>query len=215
MLDLTNAINQATFDSEPRSHLGASIIGDDCFRKIWYSYHHPELQQISPRLQRIFQVGHVIEGLVIDGLKQTFHVEHGVKLCNTRVPQFQGTPDCILTYRKRRYVIDIKTANNSSFNQFVKMGLRGWRPTYYAQLQAYMGMGDFAPKAAVVAINKDNSEIHHEWIGFDCIEYDLLVQKARRVIEIDAVPDRIRDDPTYFKCKMCQFHKECHGLKDT
>lgn len=44
-------------DTEPRAHLGASIIGRDCYREIWYSFRWFTKKQFEGRMLRLFATG--------------------------------------------------------------------------------------------------------------------------------------------------------------
>lgn len=212
MIDLTTKINEYQYPQKKRSHLGASLIGQKCTRRIWYSYFHPDKQEVDPRLQRTFEIGHRLEVMLFDILADMFHVEHGTLLKCQDIPELQGTPDVILTHRKRPYIIDIKTCNSSSFSAFLSRGLINWNAGYFAQLQAYMGMHGEAKKAAILAINKDTSAVHHEWIDFNEVEYSLIKLRAKEVLGFKQPPPRLSDSPMFYLCKMCSFYKECHGL---
>lgn len=48
-----------------RSHLGASIIGQDCARAIWYSWRWVTLPEFSGQMLRLFNRGHIEEGRFI------------------------------------------------------------------------------------------------------------------------------------------------------
>src|SRR4051812_24091994 len=46
------------FPAEHRSHLGASSIGEECWRKLWYTFHWVKLQQAEGRMRRLWNRGH-------------------------------------------------------------------------------------------------------------------------------------------------------------
>lgn len=49
-------------DEDPfRSHLGASILGRECGRELWYSFHWSSVRQHEGRLLRLFNRGHIEE----------------------------------------------------------------------------------------------------------------------------------------------------------
>jgi hypothetical protein len=196
---------------ERRAYIGASLIGDECSRKIWYEYKGFEGEPNSLILQRTFAIGKRLEGLVIDLIKGAgFHVQstEGLGSCvDAELPFFKGTYDALLL--KPRAIIEIKTAKDSSFKIFIKKGLKKWYPRYYSQLQAYMGMAEIY-EGFVVVINKDTSEMMDERIGFDEEHYLGLRAKARLIAEAQIPPPKISSSPLWFQCKLCKFNKICH-----
>src|SRR5258706_6836432 len=55
---LTEEYSIETYPTEHRAHLGVSIIGEKCSRKLWYSFRWCKLEQFSGRMRRLFNRGH-------------------------------------------------------------------------------------------------------------------------------------------------------------
>ena len=106
-------------------------------------------------------------------------------------------------------IIEVKTANDSNFKQFVKDGLKKWNARYYAQVQAYMGMS-YINSTYVIVLNKNNSDIWDERIEFDEDFYESLKIKAQTIYEAKSAPPRISKSPIWYQCKICQYNKVCH-----
>src|ERR1700743_297926 len=53
-----------------REHLGASVIGDDCSRKLWYAFRWVKLEHHAGRMRRLFQRGHLEERKIIEHLSR-------------------------------------------------------------------------------------------------------------------------------------------------
>jgi hypothetical protein len=49
---------QETYDDGPRAHLGASLIGDPCSRKLWYIFRWVKHKRHSGQMYRLFNRGH-------------------------------------------------------------------------------------------------------------------------------------------------------------
>lgn len=62
----------------------------------------------------------------------------------------------------------------------------------------------------LLAINKDTSELHHEWVEYNDVYYHGLKQKARIISESTEPPLRISNSPLFITCKMCNFRNVCH-----
>jgi len=220
-MDLVKLINDAIAFQKPeerRNYIGASSIGRSCNRAIWYEFRGAQRPEIPPSLQRIFDTGKQLEGMILNyielaGLSITRAVAKNnfLYLEDTELPIFQGHCDAILHISElESAIVEIKTANNSSFNQFVKHGLIKWSESYYSQIQAYMGMSSYH-KAVILVINKDNAELHHEWVTFNELHYEQLRNKARMISKATIEPERINKSPLYFICNRCQYKSVCHN----
>lgn len=201
----------------PRDYIGASSIGHPCERKIWYQF-KGVYSVAPPTLQVIFDMGKRIEDLILDYLSNTDievtrpNLGNGFLWCQDQeLALFAGHMDAIITIQdsQEKAVLDIKTAKASSFQKFVHKGLKQWNMQYYAQLQAYMGMTKIK-RAVLLAINKDTSEMHEEWIAFNELYYDELKTKARIISQNMNPPEKINRSPLFYICRMCGFKELCH-----
>lgn len=200
-------------------YVGASSIGHPCERKIWYQYKDYK-QENSAKLKLTFDLGHRIESLILDYLEKSdirvrrpLESNNNLFCADLDFTTFSGHMDAIIEIPDKGIiaVLDIKTAKASSFQKFVKHGLREWNMQYYAQLQAYMGMTGIK-LAVLLALNKDTSDLHEEWFRFDSSYYEELRTKAMRIAEDDEVPpERINKNPCFYLCSMCGYKKVCHS----
>jgi hypothetical protein len=196
---------------EPRYYVGASSIGKACERQIWYQA-NGYIGVYKEELKITFLMGKILETMLLDLLASV--ISKDSLFCkDSELDRFQGNMDAIILIGSCKAILDIKTAKASSFLIFKRKGLRQWNETYYAQLQAYMGMTGIH-KAVLLCLNKDSSELHEEWITFNEIYYAMLKEKARRIIDAKLlIPERINDSPLYYLCNMCGFKEDCHGQK--
>lgn len=215
---LTKLIDESliTRIEERRDYIGASSIGHPCERKIWYEFNDYEREPYSQKQLRTFAIGKRLESMILDCLMNA-----GLDLITTTFDLFdqslfifQGHLDAIWykngADKEPRAIIEVKTARDSSFNIFVKKGLREWQSSYYAQIQAYMGMSGIH-EGYVIALNKDTSEIHDEQVFFDEYYYDDLKRKVMRVIEAKEPLPKINNNSLYFVCRGCPFKGICHS----
>ena len=211
-MDLIKIIEQSISEqkNEIRSYIGASSIGNPCERAIWYGLNQPEDKIVSTRQLLTFEIGKALEYMLIYKLMT---LPHGIpsKYCAKEYELFQGTPDLFILDKKLKpiYILEIKTAKDSSFNIFKKKGLRLWYPEYYDQVQSYMGMSGVY-KAIMLAINKDSSELHQETVNYDENRYKYLVAKAKRIGDAKIMPEKINESASFFRCKMCFYLGVCH-----
>lgn len=68
MIDIDNYCDRKWLD-ENRRHLGFSLIGDECQRKLWYGFRWCKTPKPSPRVKRLFDRGHKEEERFIDYLQ--------------------------------------------------------------------------------------------------------------------------------------------------
>ncbi len=199
-------------ESEKRDYIGASLIGSDCYRKIWYEYNKYEGDTLTNKTLRTFEIGKAVENKIKYWMiKSGFCFAETEPLKDSELTYFQGNVDGIwLKKDGDMAIIEIKTANSSSFNQFVKNGLIQWNSAYYDQVQAYMGMSGIH-EAYVIVFNKDNSELHDERVDFNEERYEELKEKAKFIHDSEIPPPKISGNPAWYACKMCKFHKQCHG----
>ncbi len=215
---LTKLIDESltikTNEDDDRDYIGASSIGHPCERKIWYEFNKESKEPYSKKQLRTFAIGKKLESIVIDCLRDAgTHIKSDIDcdFFDGTIGLFKGHVDALWIDDSNnvKAIIEIKTARDSSFNIFVKKGLREWQPVYFAQIQSYMGMSGIH-EGFVVALNKDTSAIHDEQVFFDEYYYDSLKQKALRIINAKEPLARINNDPLYFMCRMCQFKGVCH-----
>lgn len=203
---------QSRDDKRTRDYIGASGIGAECLRQIWYEYKGFEAEEVPTKTRRTWAIGRHLEGLILDWL-----TEAGIEIVRTwddlvseGMPFFKGHLDSVWMKKGKAFaIIEIKTAKDASFNIFVKKGLRTWNPQYYAQLQSYMGMSGIHT-AYILVLNKDSSDISDELVTFDEVFYQGLRNKAKMISEANVAPPKINSSPLWYQCKMCKFNKICH-----
>ena len=203
---------QETYEDAPRDYIGASIIGSECLRQIWYEYKGYKGIEVPTKTRRTWDIGKRLEGLVIEWLScagvEIYDLGNNI-LKKSILPYFKGSYDALIIVNKKMYILEVKTAKDASFKLFVKKGLKEWNFQYYCQTQSYMGMEDI-DSAYILVLNKDNSELSDELITFDASLYERLKEKARIVSEYQEPPARISNSPLWYQCKLCKYNKVCH-----
>jgi hypothetical protein len=228
-------------NQEKRNYLGASIIGDDCLRKIQLQYMKKE-SEISAQSLRTFAIGNCLESLIADWIKLAgFDLrtrnENGEQFgFSTADGKIKGHCDGIifdfppeLKLRKEfasaanlsrpgsAWLWECKTLNNKSWNDTQKRGVLVSKPIYYAQVQLYMSYMNLDENPCVfTAFNKDTSELLHELIPFDSEAAQRYSDRAVQIIQAGEKNEKmpcISNDSSFFKCKMCGFRSECWSEK--
>lgn len=202
-------------NSPPRPHLGASQIGSQCERALWYSFHHCKLPAFSGRMLRLFETGQreeerIIRNLRSAGLQVWDRGDDGNQIRFEMFGgKFAGSIDGIVLgipeAPKTEHLLEIKTANDKSYKAMLKNGVEHSKHQHYCQMQVYMGAMDLK-RALYVVVNKNTDEIYSERIEFDNRVYQSLLEKAERIVTSDAPLERFES----FECKWCEYQKICN-----
>ena len=203
---------------EHREHLGASQIGHQCDRYLWYVFRWVNLPSFNGRLLRVFSTGKREESRVYDelrGIGVELHTDDGGKQieCRDASGHFGGSIDGIgrgfPEGPKSWAILEIKTHSAKSYHDVASKGVEKSKPQHYAQMQVYMGLMD-VDRALYFAVNKDTDEIYVEWVHFNKADFDALQTRATYIIARNTPPAKLSADPANWVCKMCDFYKTCH-----
>lgn len=206
-----------------RKHLGASIIGEECARRIWYQFRWTLAEQFEPRMLRLFSDGHHFEPRMARWLKAAgielwqageFGTDKALMRVSAHLGHFGGTPDFV----GRRIpeldpsepaLVEVKTHNDKSFTQLLKEGIMRTKWKHFVQMQIYMG-GLNLKWALYIAYNKNTSAIQPELVQFDEREYIRALERAEAVIWTQQAPIRIGKNPAHSGCKFCHLQRLCY-----
>jgi len=204
---------------EHREHLGASLIGHDCDRHIWYSFRWAATPTWDGRMRRLFDRGKREEAVVAEelrGIGVELHTHEAGKQidCRDETGHFGGSVDGIgrgfPEAPKTWAILEVKTHSAKSFTDLKKLGVAESKPQHYAQMQSYMGLLR-VERALYFGVNKDTDEVYTEWVHFDEDAFQAMQARARRIIDAAAPPAKLSEDPANWKCKGCNFFDLCHG----
>lgn len=204
---------------EHRAHLGASLIGHGCDRRLWLTFRWAGKEKFDGRMLRLFSTGQREEARVVEelrGIGCEVHADDGqaqfrVAACDGHFGGSMdgvvlGLPEAPATW----HVLEVKTHSAKSFKELCAKGVQAAKPLHYAQMQTYMHLGELE-RALYYAVCKDTDDTYLERVPYDRAFAQKLVDKAQRIISADAPPQRLSNDPAWFECKFCQFHAQCHG----
>lgn len=211
-------------DSEsPRGYLGASIIGNSCERYLWYVFRYACRPEFSGRMYRLFETGDYEEKRFVSDLRSIGCEVHDKDESGNQFEvtalggHFSGHMDgCavgIPEAPKTWHVLEFKTHNTKSFANLKKEGVKKAKPQHFGQMQAYMGLTGMT-RALYLAKDKDTDELYSERVEFDKAFFDSLMDKAKRIIESTAPPERISTRQDYYECGYCDAKKICWGSQE-
>lgn len=207
-------------DDPFRAHLGASLIGQQCGRAIWYGFRWATKPQFSGRILRLFNRGHLeearfIAALLTIGVKVYQQDENGKQF---RISDFGGhfggsgdgiaigIPDLP---EGMACLLEFKTHNEKSFIKLLKDGVKSAKFEHYVQMNVYMRkMG--LPVALYGAVNKNNDELYFELVPLNGEIADQFIDRGRQIVSLKEAPVRINESPGWFACNWCDHRKVCH-----
>lgn len=207
-------------DEGHRTHLGASLLGKDCARAIWYSFRWTHKANWEGRMLRLFNRGHLEEARFI-AMLLTINVQVWQQDANGNQYRISwaeghaggsgdgfalGIPDLP---PKQTAVTEFKTHNDKSFNKLEAEGVRLTKYEHFIQMQTYMRK--FAtPSALYLAVNKNDDNLYGEIITLDTELADQFLERGEKLVWADAPPKRINESPGFFKCRFCDHRPLCH-----
>lgn len=211
---IDDAIVKQVQEKGSRDYMGASGLGTECSRELWYSYHQPK-PILDPRVNRIFRVGDLYEDYVIKLLRDAgmtiyTEMENGEQFGFVD-GKIAGHIDGVITglpESTKPHLLEIKSANAKRFKAFTEKGFKSDKK-YWTQIHVYMlkmGLGD----CLVVVINKDNCELYFERVKLDKKFAERQLLRGHEISNmVNDIPVRPYSKPTFYKCKFCNYHSEC------
>ena len=203
----------------PRQHLGCSMLGDPCDRKLFISFRHAVAESHPGRILKLFRFGHEYEDTAIRELR-----EIGCKIINRQTNVdfgsfISGSTDGIIDgglpgYEKERLLLEIKTHGDRSFKELVSKGVVLSKPVHHIQMVCYM-YGLKLNRALYYAVNKNTSEIYTEIVEADDKLAEKYINRGKKIALSDYMPEPLSADPSWYQCRMCNYHDFCHNTKLT
>ncbi|ABP63614.1 Cas4-domain exonuclease [Burkholderia phage BcepGomr] len=223
------------FDSEEkddfREHMGVSTSGEECARKLWYSWRWTKPVKHEGQLLRLFNRGHLEEARFVAMLRtigctvyqadsngKQFRVSHfgghygsAIDSVTVGVPENPTMP----------FLTEMKTHNEKSFRKLAgetdskgnvvkaPQGVLKTKPEHYAQMQQYAEYFKLE-WCLYMAVNKNTDEIYCEFVQFKPQVAQYWRERSGKIIFAKSAPPRLAQDPTYWKCVYCPYIDQCH-----
>jgi CRISPR/Cas system-associated exonuclease Cas4 (RecB family) len=208
-------------DDGYRSHLGASLIGRDCPRQLWYAFRWVHLTKHVGKTLLLFNRGHMEEGRFVSLLQMIgmkvwqvdpktqkqyrvsyFGGHYGSAIDGVAIncPDVPGEP----------IITEFKTSNSKNFAKMQKEGVRESKPEHYIQMQVYMKSYKLR-KALYLVVNKETDELYGEIVSAESAVADQYQDRAENIIFRDTPPKGISNTPGAWSCKFCDFKEVCHN----
>ncbi len=210
-----------------RNHLGASLIGDPCSRKLWYGFRWVKKSDFSSKTRtqgqvlRLFDRGHREEPSIIKLLEKSGHrflpVPQGQDQHNAELKckgHFGGSMDQIgylpeIFKFDEQVLYEFKTAGDTQFRRLKKQGVKLEKPVHWTQMCVY-GFDKQICHALYICVNKNTDELYFEFLKLNWEVAKDMEMKAEAIIESDEPPAKIAMSASHFKCRICNFKDICH-----
>ena len=220
-----------------RSHMGASMLGDECPRKVWYNFRWATKPKFSGRTLRLFNRGHLEEGRIIamllmigaevwqqDENGNQFRISWAEGHCGGSGDGVaRGIPDLAADVA---FINEYKTHGEKSFielagklpewrlyvegkGNFTGKGVREAKPEHYTQMQLYMRKMGLAV-ALYVAVCKNTDDLYMEIIYLNPEYADQYLQRGDDLVWRETAPKKINTSAGFFKCRFCDDRPVCH-----
>ena len=204
-----------------------------------WAAHSRQAQDLTPegrasyaRMQRLFNRGHREEERFVEFLRGTgwevyeFDTSKPQKDDGT-FPQFRvsafgghfggsldgiGIPPKRYGLGRKPLLLEFKTnGTGSGFDKLLKEGVPIAKPQHMAQMSTYGSDPAYGFEfAAYQNICKNDDNLHVEIVKLDHKLGEQMRNRAERIISAQTPLPRLSDNPTFFKCKYCDFFKQCH-----
>jgi hypothetical protein len=204
----------------PRGYLGASSIGKECSRELWYEFRKCSKPEFSGRIYRLFDRGHKEEFRFVEELRGIGCEVHEFDADGNQFEviacdgHFKGHTDGaalgVIEAPKTWHLLEMKTSSSSLFKQIEKNGCEIAKPQHYAQMQVYMHLTGLK-RALYLVVNKDTDELCTERLRYDSTIAQAYIDKAQSIINASTPPARISDREDSYACKFCDAKALCHG----
>ena len=218
-----------TYDGGHRSHLGASLIGRECKRYLWYVFRWCLHEKTTGRQQRLFNRGHREEARFIEwlegiGFKVWFENRDEAPNEKGEYPQYRisdvmghfgGSLDGIAILPERYGIeepvlLEFKTnGTGAGFNKLADDGMPIAKPEHFAQTSTYGKKYNFR-YCVYLNINKNDDSLHIEVVKLNHNLGEQMIMKAEQIIMSQTAPARLSDNPTFHKCGYCHMKEVCH-----
>jgi hypothetical protein len=231
-----DAFCKAEFAEDPRTHLGASIIGNDCQAYSWNTFRWLHSEQFSGQMLRLFNRGHEEERRFVRWLEgigfevREFDPATGKQFRITGCKgHFGGSLDSMMKPPARynipaEFMIwlgEFKTHNEKSYAKLagakpkfghMRTGGKGVvmsKPQHFRQMCSYGRAYNFK-YGLYCAVNKDTDELYFEIVELDFRQADDLFRKAEGIVFSQEQAPKIAQSPAFFDCSYCNFQGICH-----
>lgn len=217
-----------------RAHLGASVLGYECARQVFYGWRWSLKQIFNGKTLRLFNRGHLEEGRFISlflmiGAKiyqqdeegKQFRISHinghiggsgdGVAV---GIPDLPAELPCLLefkTHGEKSFInlAGVAIEKDGYITYPNPRGVRDSKPAHYVQMQIYMQKMKLTC-GLYCAVNKNTDHIYMELIGPDRVVSEKFLDRGEKIVFTEKAPKKITNSPYKYPCSFCDYKEICH-----
>ena len=213
------------FDNGPRSHLGASQIGNPCSKALWLAFRWTAHKVFDGRMQRLLNRGHFEEprfklyltgvGFKVTEFDETRlnEVDKGKRQIRISACKghFGGSVDGIAERDGQYFLVEYKTkATGKGFNELAAKGCKLKAPVHFAQQSIY-GYKLGLKYSIYMVVDKNTDDLYVEVIELDHFLGAALEKKAELIIFSQEPPNGVSCSPSFYQCQWCDYCGVCYG----
>jgi len=209
-----------SYDGSGKTHLHPSSFMEDCTRKLYYDLtntefsDNPQEEEISPNLQRIFDVGHIMHLYIQFHLSRAGVLESAETNIRSDKYRILGKTDGVVVfYETEKLILEIKTANSMSYRKAKKEPFL----KHKKQASVYAKYGDY-DRVLFVYLNKDTQEMceHIYYLETDIEEQieDKTSDLQVHIDELNAEPKRSCSNHLTQNALACPYRSVCFKLNE-
>jgi len=180
-----------------------------CPRVVFFKFKRAPAEEIDPERLRIFEDGHWLQQKILRPL-----FSYGmVRATEIPIPENEivaGKADAIISDSFGiPYVLEIKSVSGKM--NFEKLDPHRDFEHHIAQIQLYLHFFKIK-KGFLLYINKDTQELKEFLIEYDPEKIKSLLEwcySLKEKIELDIVPESLKDWPQNWECQRCLFSEIC------
>jgi hypothetical protein len=208
---------------KPRPHMGCSMLGEVCERKLWLLFRWAVIEPFPGRILRLFRRGQLEEDLIVSDLRAAGCHVKSVGDNQSRVDfgsHVSGSIDGIIESGvpeapNKKHLLEAKTHSLKSFNELVAKGVQLAKPMHWAQMQVYM-LGSKVDRALYYAVCKDDDRIYTERVRLCSESAKAYVERGQRIALTERMPEpMVGASPSWYQCKYCPAYDMCHKTHTT
>ena len=203
-----------------RDHLGASLIGDDCPRRLWQSFRWHTKRKFPPRILRLFNRGHLEEARflamlsLIPAIELWYESPEGGQIKFNDINGhfgsaldgvIRGCPD--LPSGVPAYT-EFKTSSDKIFKKIEANGVQNEKYEHYVQMQICMHEMKLS-HALYMVVNKNDDSLYAEIVQYNQQVAVQYLKIAYDIIYDKKPPRRVCPNTSWFKAKFCEESDVC------
>lgn len=196
----------------------AGDVGKECDREVWLAFRRASIgEEITWQKARIFARGDIEEDRLLDLLRlvglEVWGQQDRVRAVGGHLRgkidgRTIGLPEASAT----EHIVECKSANDASFKEVRKKGVKEGKPEHYATFQFYMHATG-VDRVLYMMTNKNDEDLHLERVAYDA-EFALrLVASIERIVSAPEPPGRLCTKFDDFRGRFCRQKEVCWGIR--